>query len=291
MTVENILTIDLEDWYHICGVEDVLPEASWPYLESRVTENTRKILNILFQKHTRATFFILGCIAERHPELIAEIQSAGHEIATHGYGHRQVYTMTPESFREDIKKAVRILTDITGNPVTGYRAPEWSIRDDSLWALTVLQQEGFRYDSSMAPLPVIGNQTYGRLPYKLDLDKGPLWEFPPLVAVTPFVNLPLGGGWGLRVFPYTLIRSTIQKHNSQGEPAVIYLHPREFDRNNPRTRLPLAKRFVVGGRIERTETRLARLLDDFRFTTISQVLEKKKFAIRKFHMYKSRLSR
>jgi len=269
MTIENILTIDVEDWFHICGVEKLIPEASWPELESRVTTNTKKILTVLQQGGVKATFFVLGFVAERYPDLIKEISRAGHEIATHGYAHRRVYEMSPSSFRHDLKNAVNTLSGITGYPIKGYRAPEWSIRNDSLWALDILQQEGFEYDSSMAPLPIIGNPKYATIPCKVMLDQGHLWEFPPLVRKTPLVNLPLGGGWGLRTFPYTVIRSTIRKLNDQGHPAVIYLHPREFDLDNPRIALPLATKFVLDARIERAGKRLDRLLEDFRFAPIS----------------------
>ena len=274
MTSRNILTIDVEDWFHICGVNELIPEDSWLQLESRVSINTMKILDILSGKGVKATFFVLGFVAETHPDLIVKIQGAGHEIATHGYAHMQVYAMTPDMFRKDLRKSVRIISGITGHHVKGYRAPEWSIRDDSLWALDILSQEGFEYDSSMAPLPIIGNQKYLRIPHRLTLDQGKLWEFPPLVGATPLVNLPLGGGWGLRVFPYRLIRSAIRRLNAQGQPAVIYFHPREFDPANPRIRLPWTKRFVLDARFERAEKRLQRLLEDFRFTSVSDVLNK-----------------
>ncbi|MBN2516527.1 MAG: polysaccharide deacetylase family protein [Deltaproteobacteria bacterium] len=275
MIVENILTVDLEDWFHICGVEELVPETSWSQLESRVVENTKIILGILGIKRITATFFVLGFVAERHPALITAILKGGHEIATHGYDHRRVYTMTPDAFRHDLRKAVRIISKITGLPVKGYRAPEWSIRDDSLWALDILQEEGFQYDSSMTPLPIIGNPAYSKTPCRLKLEHGYLWEFPPLVASSPLINLPLGGGWGLRVFPYSLIQTTIRKRNKRGSPALIFLHPREFDRHSPRLKLPLAKQFVVTARIERTEKRLHRLLEDFAFTSVSQVLGKR----------------
>jgi len=275
MIVENILTVDLEDWFHICGVEELIPETSWPQLENRVVENTKTILDILEKKGVTVTVFVLGYVAERHPALITAIVKGGHEIATHGYAHRRVYTMTPDAFRQDLRKAVRIISKITGLPVKGYRAPEWSIRDDSLWALDILQEEGFEYDSSMTPLPIIGNPLYSRIPCRLKLKHGYLWEFPPLVAANPLVNLPLGGGWGLRVFPYNLIRATIRKRNKQGYPALIFLHPSEFDRLSPRIKLPLAKQFVVTARIQRTKKRLHRLLEDFAFTSVSHVLERK----------------
>jgi polysaccharide deacetylase family protein (PEP-CTERM system associated) len=272
MTVDNILTVDVEDWFHICGVENRIPQTDLSRLESRVTYNTLKILNILFRKGVRATFFILGFVAERHPDLIKQIQNANHEIATHGYSHRRVYTMTPGIFRKDLKKSVEIISRITRHAVKGFRAPEWSIRDDSLWALDILQQEGFIYDSSMAPLHIIGNPKYKTTPHVLNLEQGQLLEVPPLVGVTPLVNFPLGGGWGLRTFPYSLIQTAIRKLNHQNQPALIFLHPREFDHNNPRFRLPLIKRFVLDAGLESTEKRLDRLLNDFNFTTVSDVL-------------------
>ena len=274
MNVENILTVDVEDWFHICGVEELIPEARWPQLESRVTMNTLKILEILSQRRVKATFFVLGFIAERHSELIKKIVEAGHEIATHGYAHRRVYTMTPGIFREDLNRAISIISAITDQPIKGYRAPEWSIRDDSLWALDILLQEGLKYDSSMAPLPIIGNQNYAKIPHRLTREQGQLWEFPPLVATNPLANLPLGGGWGLRIFPYNLIRSTINKLNKQNQPVLFYFHPREFDLESPRIRLPWTKRFVLDARFESAEKRLHRLLNDFRFTSVSTVLRK-----------------
>ena len=272
MPIKNILTVDVEDWFHICGVSDYIPRENWNDLESRVVENTRRILEILGRAKIKATFFVLGSVAERHSELVKEISDSGHEIATHGYIHRRVYTMNPDSFREDLRKSVTILTGITGDRVKGFRAPEWSVRDDSLWALDTLQEEGFVYDSSMVPLPIIGNPEYPKVPWKHSLDKGETWEFPPLVGSTPFVNFPLGGGWGLRTFPYCLIRSAITKHNRQGMPAVMFLHPREFDASCPRIRLPFSKRFVLNAGLQSTEKRLYRLLEDFEFTSVEGYL-------------------
>lgn len=268
MKIKNILTVDVEDWFHICGVSDFIPRETWPDLESRVFENTHRILNILSRAKTSATFFILGSVAENHPELIKKIRDAGNEIASHGYDHRRVYTMSPESFRQDILKSVEILSGITGNMIKGFRAPEWSIRDDSLWALDILQDQGFQYDSSMAPLPIIGNTEYPNTPWKHQLAHGEMWEFPPLVGSAPMINFPLGGGWGLRTFPYCLIRSAIQKINRQGMPAVIFLHPREFDPDCPGIKIPLAKRFVLNVGMESTEKKLGRLFRDFDFTSV-----------------------
>jgi polysaccharide deacetylase family protein (PEP-CTERM system associated) len=272
--VENILSVDVEDWFHICGEENRLPAASWSRLESRVVPNTIKILEILRRRGVLATFFVLGFVAQKHPDLIREIKRAGHEIASHGYAHQRVYTMTPETFRRDLSQASEILYKVTGSGVLGFRAPEWSIRDDSDWALEILQQQGFAYDSSRAPLPIIGNTGYAITPQRLALSEGYLWEFPPLVIPTRLINLPGGGGWGLRVFPYHLIRSALRKLNRRGQPGLIYLHPREFDSDNPRIQISLTKRFVIEARWERTERRLMRLLDDFRFTSVSDFLSR-----------------
>jgi polysaccharide deacetylase family protein (PEP-CTERM system associated) len=272
MTVKNILTVDVEDWFHICGVKDRIPRETWPGLESRVTQNTLKILAVLGLHGVKATFFVLGYVAERYPELIKKIQAAGHEIATHGYGHTRVYSMSPQSFRQDLRQAIQILKSITNRPVKGYRAPEWSIREDSLWALEILKHEGIEYDSSMAPLPIIGNRHYPKRPYRRNLGNGSLWEFPPLVIPFPFIPLPIAGGWGLRVFPYGLIRSEIMRCNNRGNPALIYIHPREFDLDCPRIALPWTKHFVLHARIERTNKRLNRLLKDFLFTSIEEYM-------------------
>jgi polysaccharide deacetylase family protein (PEP-CTERM system associated) len=250
-----------------------MSEESWAGLESHVVANTERILKILSDENTLATFFILGFVAHRNPGLIARIQAAGHEIATHGYAHQAVYTMTPKSFKEDIRKACDTISGITGQSVRGYRAPEWSIRDDSLWALDVLREEGFLYDSSMAPLPIIGNPRYPRMPHRLELDGGTLWEFPPLVVNSGLINLPFGGGWGLRIFPYPMIRQVIRRMNRHGSPALIYIHPREFDPCVPDFNLPFIKRVVLNARIHRTETTINRLLGDFLFNTISKAIE------------------
>ena len=272
MPIENILTVDVEDWYHICGINTVLPRHRWPQLESRVETNTRKILDMLDAHQVQATFFILGFIAERHPALISAIASRGHEIASHGYSHRRVYTMTPKAFRADLKKSIRIISGITGRPVTGYRAPEWSIRDDSRWALDILLEEGITFDSSMAPLHIIGNPKYSQIPHAISLQNGRLLEVPPLVFPTGFINWPAGGGWGLRTLAYRWIRNRIQALNRSGHPAVIFIHPREFDLLSPRLKLPYIKNFVLFAGFEPTQTRLQRLLKDFKFTDLSNAL-------------------
>ncbi|SPD72920.1 conserved hypothetical protein [uncultured Desulfobacterium sp.] len=272
MKYRNILTVDLEDWFHVCGVSRYIPRESWDGLESRIVATTSRILDLLSRAKTLATFFVLGSVAEQYPTLVRGISDSGHEIASHGYAHRRVYTMTPDLFRDDLKRSADILAGITGKEIKGFRAPEWSIRDGSMWALDILQEEGFLYDSSMAPLHVIGNPQYPTRPWRHRLSKGEMWEIPPLVCDIRLINLPIGGGWGMRIFPYRLIRSAIIKNNRQGIPSVIFVHPREFDSNCPRVRLPLIKRFVLNASIVGTEKRFERLLDDFEFTTVANFI-------------------
>jgi polysaccharide deacetylase family protein (PEP-CTERM system associated) len=268
----QILTVDLEDWFHICGVADCLPRSQWGRLESRVLENTSILLDLLDRHKARATFFVLGWVAERNPDLVREIARRGHEIASHGYYHQRVYTLSAEAFQRDLLKSLEILSPLSPAPILGFRAPEWSIRDDSLWALEIVRQAGFLYDASMAPLLVIGNQAYPKNIRRIYTSKGMLWEVPPLVGQTPWLNLPVGGGWGLRIFPYSLITHFIRCQQRQYGPAVMFVHPREMDPRSPVAAIPFIKRFVVSAGICSTAQRLQRLFSEFAFTSISDYL-------------------
>jgi peptidoglycan-N-acetylglucosamine deacetylase len=268
----HILTVDLEEWFHICGVGSALPRAGWERLESRVTGDTLALLALLDRYRARATFFVLGWVAEQRPELVREIARRGHEIASHGYFHQRVYTLTPRQFERDLRGSLEILTPLADRPIRGYRAPEWSIRDDSLWALSILARAGLCYDASMAPLPLIGNPRYARAIHVRETTCGTLVEVPPLVGATPWVNLPLGGGWGLRTFPYILIRAAMRQCHQRGDPAVLFLHPRDMGRRYPRTRLPWYKRFVVSGGLWPACVVLERLLAENRFTSVADYL-------------------
>ena len=204
------------------------------------------------------------------------IYAEGHEIASHGYGHVQVYKQRKDEFLQDLLRSKTLIEGVVGErgeKIVGYRAPEWSIcggKRNSFWALDLLVQNGFLYDSSIAPLRFIGIPKTPRTPYTLSTPHGEIGEFPPLVMRSPLGNLPVGGGWGLRIFPYQSIRRTIDRLNRLGHPVLIFCHPSDFDTLPPKIALPWTKRFVCYGKIRTTEERMTRLLNDFEFTTVKK---------------------
>lgn len=272
----NAISIDVEDWYQVSDFESVAPFSRWDDFESRVVRNTRRILELLGQYDIRGTFFILTWNAERFPELVKEIDAAGHEIATHGYAHRLVYTQTPEEFRADLQRSLHILEDLTGKTVLGYRAPSFSITKDSMWALDVLLELGLRYDSSIFPLR---DKLYGiadsyRFPYVVRQQESQnLIEFPMSTVRVRQTNLPLAGGAYFRLLPYAFFRWGMKKLNREGKSTVLYLHPWEIDPEQPR----IAARGKRGysshyWNLQATENKLVRLLQDFSFAPMREVL-------------------
>ncbi len=263
--IYNALTVDVEDWYHICGIGD---QATLSSDLCRVGKNVDKILALLDRYQCKATFFILGAVAESNPALASLIASRGHEIASHGYSHKLLTEMNEQQFREELLMTERILIDQTGNRPFGFRAPQWSVSSNTPWVDQVLAEYGYMYDSSRSPLPFTGDISLPRHPYKIATPNGSLWEIPPMV--TPFccTNLPTGGGWGLRLFPLTMITSTIERYQSEKIPAVLYLHPREVDPDGPRLRLSPLKYFVSYGARSDAMPRISALLERFRFSTL-----------------------
>ena len=260
--MENALTIDVEEWYHLCG-SGSLPEPA--VKDRRVMKNIEAILALLDEFGVRATFFMLGGVAEAEPTLAPLIAKAGHEIASHGWSHRLVTTLTPEEFREELRRTGDLLGQQTGGRPIGFRAPQWSLGAVTPWAFEILREEGYRYDSSLNPLPFVGDRRGMRIPHRI---AGGLLEFPPLVTPFPGVNLPTGGGWGFRFFPRFLVSGGIRALNEKGCPAVLYIHPREMDPDGPRTPLSPFKEFVVYGPRHSVADRLRPLLARYRFTTL-----------------------
>jgi polysaccharide deacetylase family protein (PEP-CTERM system associated) len=267
--ITNYLTIDVEDYFQVSAFDNVVRPEEWAACESRVERNTRKILVILAEQNIRATFFIVGWVAERFPALVQEIDRAGHEIGCHSYLHRRIYTLTPEQFHEDTKQAKDILESIIGKKVAGYRAPSYSITNQSLWALDILQEAGFQYDSSIFPMrhDLYGIPDAPRFPYRLP---NGLQEYPISTAMMMGRKIPVAGGGYFRLFPYWFTKRALSGVNAQEkQPFVFYLHPWEIDPDQPRMKnASWLSRFRHYNNLEKTEARLNRLLGDFAFGPI-----------------------
>jgi polysaccharide deacetylase family protein (PEP-CTERM system associated) len=267
----NAFTVDVEDYFHVTGFAGSIRRSDWKDFPSRVVANTQQILRILESRDIRATFFVLGWVAHRHPRLVREISAAGHEIGNHSYWHRLVYDLTPESFRSDLLLANRVLEDITGSPVRAFRAPSFSITRRSLWALEVLAAEGFHYDSSIFPVRHhrYGIPTAERAPHTMHLAEGDLHEFPPSVFRFGRLKLPVGGGGYFRLYPGWLTRLCLQRINAGKQPVMFYIHPWEIDRNQPRISASRTSQFRHYVNLDRTEPRLRRLLASLKFGSLS----------------------
>jgi polysaccharide deacetylase family protein (PEP-CTERM system associated) len=275
--VVNAMSIDVEDYFHVSVFDGLVPRSAWAGMESRVVGNTRRLLDLFDEFHVRSTFFVLGWVGERHPQLVHEIAARGHEVASHGYAHRLIYDQTSSAFRDDVRKAKNILEDASGGPVVGYRAPSYSITPRSLWALDVLVEEGYRYDSSIFP---IRHDRYGipvsaRHPYPVRRGGKTIFEVPGSTTQLGPLNLPVAGGGYFRILPYWWTRWGIARINRlEQRPAVFYLHPWEIDPEQPRLRAGALGRFRHYRHLDQTEGRLRQLLTDFRFDTVARIVEK-----------------
>jgi polysaccharide deacetylase family protein (PEP-CTERM system associated) len=276
MTIANALTVDVEDYFHVSAFSSSIHRDTWNAQESRVVPNTEKLLAIFGSFDVRATFFVLGWVAERHPDLVKEIERQGHEIACHGWSHRLVYEQTPEEFQDETARAKNILEDITGKTVLGYRAASYSIVRDSLWALDTLAELGFVYDSSIFP---IHHDRYGipdakRAPHRLATPNGStIVEWPLSTARLMGVRVPVCGGGYFRLLPYWLNRWGLDAINrNEGRPFIFYLHPWEIDPGQPRVPSKWLSRFRHYTNLDKVEKRLNRLLAEFRFGTVADGL-------------------
>jgi polysaccharide deacetylase family protein (PEP-CTERM system associated) len=266
----NAFTVDLEEWFHVCGVA-ALAADHWDTLPSRVEPTTHWLLDALDRANVRATFFIVGWVAERWPRLVETILSAGHEIGSHSYGHRRVYELSREAFQLDLR-ASNVALRAAGCPaVSLFRAPEWSVNERSLWALDVLVEEGFRLDASMAPLRMVGSVSFPRHPHLRSTPAGSILEVPPLVADRFGQVMPLGWGWGLRMSSPRRVLTAIEQLNKRGLPAVLTVHPWEIDADPPRVRLPARLAFAHYFRLSGFGTRLRSILTSGQFCPIGRI--------------------
>jgi polysaccharide deacetylase family protein (PEP-CTERM system associated) len=273
-TTLNAMSIDLEDWFCVHNLSSAIARTDWKRCDLRVAASTRRILELLSKHDTRATFFVLGWIADRLPDLVREVEDGGHEIASHGYGHQLLTEMTPEEFADDLDRALDALARCgVRGPVAGYRAPSFTVVERTkAWAYDALERRGFAYDSSVFPVgfhPDYGVPDAPLVPYRATER---LREV-PIACVELFgKRLPVGGGGYFRLLPYRYTRAGLAACNTAGRPAVFYLHPWEFDPEQPRVRLPRAKSFRHYHNLDKTEARFDALLGDFRFGPVREVL-------------------
>ncbi len=271
----NAFTVDLEDWFQ--GLTSTNPLVDqWPAFESRVEENTRRLLTILSERNVRATFFVLGYVADSHPGLIEEIAAEGHELGVHGYFHRFVSQMTADEFAQELDQTLAAIERITGITPTGHRAPYFSLNANTPWAFEVLESRGFSYDSSVFPTK---NMLYGfpeapRFPYKVQGHE--IVEFPATTISIAGKKWPIAGGFYNRALPYAVIRHGIRQVNEQGEPAVIYIHPWELDTGQTYDQVTFRERITHYHGRRGLEKKLVQLLTDFQFGTLQDLLAQMK---------------
>ena len=272
--IVNAMTIDVEDYFHVSVFDGIVSRRDWDAMDSRVCANTERLLAMFGESGITATFFVLGCVAQRFPALVQRIAGLGHEVASHGFAHRLIYDQTLTAFREDVRRAKRLLEDAAGTAVVGYRAPSYSITPRSLWAIDVLIEEGYQYDSSIFP---IRHDRYGipvssRQPYVIRRDAGDIVEIPGSTARFLGLNMPVGGGGYFRILPYEWTRWGIGRINRhEKRPSVFYLHPWEIDPGQPRLPAGRLGRFRHYCNLARTEDRLRQLCRDFRFGPMNVV--------------------
>lgn len=269
----NAITFDVEEWFQVTSFNSVIKISNWNTYESRVLYQTEKLLDILLQYNIKATFFVLGYVAEKYPEIVKNISDNGHELGIHGYSHKLVCNLSPEEFTEEVLISKKIVEQISGQKVLGYRAPSFSITDNCLWAFDILEENGFKYDSSIIP----GKMRFGisdaeRYPYNIS-KKGKLIEF-PISTMNIFGNLiPFSGGFFLRFFPDFLIKYNLKQINSSGNSGMFYLHPWELDVDHPKISVSLKTKFIHYFNLKNTEKKLKSLFNDFDFGTVKEVLQ------------------
>jgi polysaccharide deacetylase family protein (PEP-CTERM system associated) len=273
--LRHALSFDIEDWFHMVEIDAVADPATWPTLPSIVVDRTKWIVDTVNRAGVRATFFVLGWVAERYPEIAKTIAAGGHELATHSFWHRRVDQLTPDVFREDLRQSIDVLQQQTGRAVLGFRAPSFSITPGAEWAFDVLHDVGLRYDASLFPAA----RGHGGYPCPQEAHAfikapsgKPMPELPMSVLRLGPARLPFSGGGYMRLLPQWLIRRGFDQFEKRGTPVVVYLHPRDFAANCPRVPMPLHRRFKSYVGLKSTEAKLEMLLARYRFTTCADVL-------------------
>lgn len=270
----HALSFDIEDWFHMVDIEAVADTSKWPEYSSIVVDRTKWIVDLIGEYETKATFFLLGWVAHRYPEITRYIQAQGHEIGTHSYWHRKVYELTPDEFREDMQLSMDVISDVTGEPVRGFRAPSFSIMPGTEWAFDVLLDLGITYDASLFPAPRgHGGYDCQQEAHEVTAPSGRvLPELPMSIRNLGPVPIPFSGGGYMRFLPKMMIHDAFRKFEKRETPVVIYLHPRDFDPDTPRVPMPLKRKFKCYVGMKTTEGKLRSLLKSRRFDTCEAVL-------------------
>jgi polysaccharide deacetylase family protein (PEP-CTERM system associated) len=272
--VHHHFTVDVEEHFQVLALAPWVPRARWESLESRVARNVDRLLDLLARHAATGTFFTLGWVAERQPAMVKAMAAAGHEVASHGYDHRRVVELSPDEFRAQVRRTKAILEDLSARPCIGYRAPNYSIGPGREWALDILLEEGYRYDSSLFPIrrPGYGYAGGGRDPHWLQRPAGRLLEVPPATLRRMGMNLPAAGGAYFRLLPPYLVRAALRDAARRGQPGTFYLHPWEIDDAQPRFTVPRLTRLRHYGGLAGVMPRLERLLQEFRFASVAESL-------------------
>jgi len=268
--------VDLEEWFHICGVETPYSDPkTWEGAHAEVVEDTEVLMRLLDETDSKGTFLTVGWVAERYPDLIRRLADAGHEIGCHSYWHRLVYTLTPDEFEQDISRCLEVLREVSGQPVTAFRAPGFSMKRECFWAYPILRRHGITVDVSIVPARRDhgGVDGFTRDPFLLRTQEGEIRCFPVSVMNVAGRTVPFSGGGYLRLFPTWLIKAGYRQNLSAGRPAMSYIHPREINPKQPRLDLPRLKSFKYYVNLASTEGKLREMLQTFRFTTIAETLE------------------
>ena len=280
----NALSVDLEDYFQVSAFEKQIQRRDWPRLPSRIARNTDRVLELLHRRRARATFFVLGWVAKHHPQVVRRVAAAGHEIACHSFWHRLVYELTPEEFLQDTREAKEAIEDASGAEVCGYRAPSYSITRASQWALDILLELGFRYDSSIFPVAHdrYGWQGAGRFlsPIRQSGNEV-LWEFPPATYPLGRGAVPAAGGGYLRILPYHHAKWALEQINqAEGHPGCVYFHPWEIDPEQPRLTESRSAWWRHSFGLSRMERKLERLLEDFEFAPLGEIVAARNRAVK-----------
>lgn len=272
--LKNVFSVDVEDWFHLLDLPSTPPLSAWNSLPSLVEKNFMRLLDLFAEREVHVTCFFLGWVAGRFPHLVREAASRGHEIASHGYSHQLVYRMTPQEFLKDAADSKKILDDLVGKPVLGYRSSGFSVTKDTPWFFEMLAEAGYRYDSSVFPAPRGhgGLRTDRLAPYRVSETDHALIEFPISVENVLGKRLCFFGGGYLRLFPYAVIRRMARKVMAQGRPVIFYVHPREIDPGHPRLAMGTIRRFKSYVNLRSTEEKIQRIMADFELTTFENLI-------------------